>query len=69
MSEEDEKVLNNLVNKQEEVLEFEEIKSIVRLLLDVNKKINKLMPAELKVEIIPADTHESRECKKYEGGC
>lgn len=51
MNEEDEKILNNLINKKEEVLEFEEIKSIVKLLLDVNKKINMLLPTELKVEL------------------
>ena len=50
MNKEDEKILNNLINKKEEVLEFTEIKSIVKLLLDVNKKINKLLPTELKVE-------------------
>ena len=41
MSEEDEKILNNLVNKKKQVLEFKEVQSIVRLLLDVNKKINR----------------------------
>ena len=51
MNEEDEKILNNLINKKEEVLEFEEIKSIVKLLLEVNKKIDKLLPTELKVEL------------------
>lgn len=51
MSEEDEKILNNLVNKKKQVLEFKEVQSIVRLLLDVNKKINKLLPTELKVEL------------------
>ena len=51
MNEEDEKILNNLINKKDEVLEFEEIKSIVKLLLEVNKKIDKLLPTELKVEL------------------
>ncbi|MCX4303792.1 MAG: hypothetical protein OSJ66_07300 [Clostridia bacterium] len=51
MNKEDEKILNNLINKKEEVLEFEEIKSIVKLLLEVNKKIDKLLPTELKVEL------------------
>ena len=56
MSEEDEKILNNLINKKDEVLEFEEIKSIVKLLLEVNKKIDKLLSTELKVEIVPPST-------------
>lgn len=51
MSEEDEKILNNLINKKKQVLEFKEVQSIVKLLLDVNKKINKLLPTELKVEL------------------
>lgn len=63
MNEEDEKILNNLINKKEEVLEFTEIKSIVKLLLDVNKKINKLLPTELKVEIVPASTQMNQRKK------
>lgn len=51
MSEEDEKILNNLVNKKKQVLEFKEVQSIVKLLLGINKKINKLLPTELKVEL------------------
>lgn len=50
MDEKDEKILNNLISKKEEILEFREIKAIVKLLLVVNKKINKLMPIELKQE-------------------
>ncbi len=50
MDEKDEKILNNLISKKEEILEFREIKAIVKLLLGVNKKLNKLMPIELKQE-------------------
>lgn len=50
MDEKDEKILNNLISKKEEILEFREIKAIVKLILDVNKKLNKLMPIELKQE-------------------
>jgi len=39
MSKEDEKILNNLINKKEEILEFKEIKAIVRLLLEIHTKI------------------------------
>lgn len=39
MSKEDEKILNNLINKKEEILEFKEIKAIVKLLLEIRTKI------------------------------
>lgn len=39
MSEEDKKILNNLIDKKEEVLEFKEIKAIVKLLLEIRTKI------------------------------
>ncbi len=39
MREEDEKILNNLINKKEEILEFKEIKAIVKLLLEIHTKI------------------------------
>lgn len=34
-------ILNNLINKKEEVLEFNEIKAIVKLLLEINNKLEK----------------------------
>lgn len=40
MSKEDEKILNDLINKKEEILEFNEIKAIVKLLLEINNKLD-----------------------------
>ena len=39
MSKEDEKILNDFINKKEEILEFNEIKAIVKLLLEINNKL------------------------------
>lgn len=39
MSKEDEEILNNFINKKDELLEFKEIKAIVKLLLEIHKKI------------------------------
>lgn len=52
MSEEDKKILNNFINKKEEVLEFKEIKTIVKLLIEVDKKINELLPARLEIKML-----------------
>ena len=41
MNKEDEKILNNLINKKEEKIEFNEMKAIVKLLLDMNSKLEK----------------------------
>ena len=51
MSEEDKKILNNFINKKEEVLEFKEIKTIVKLLIEVDKKINELLPPKLEIKM------------------
>lgn len=51
MSEEDKKILSNFINKKEEILEFEEIKTIVKLLIEVDKKINELLPAKLETKL------------------
>lgn len=50
MSEEDKKILSNFINKKEEILEFEEIKTIVKLLIEVDKKINELLPIKLEIK-------------------
>ena len=50
MRKEDEEILNNLISKKEEILEFQEIKAIVKLLLEIDKKTEKLMPIELHIE-------------------
>lgn len=39
MNKEDKEILNNLINKKEEILEFNEIKAIVKLLLAINNKL------------------------------
>ena len=39
MSKEDEEILNNFINKKDELLDFKEIKAIVKLLLEIHKKI------------------------------
>ncbi len=52
MSEEDKKILNNFINKKEEALEFKEIKTIVKLLIEVDKKINELLPARLEIKML-----------------
>lgn len=41
MNKEDKETLNNLLNKKEEILEFNEIKVIVKLLLEINNKLDK----------------------------
>ena len=41
MIKEDEEILNALLTKKEEVLEFNEIKAIVKLLLEINNKLEK----------------------------
>lgn len=51
MSEEDKKILNNFINKKEEALEFKEIKTIVKLLIEVDKKINELLPPKLEIKM------------------
>lgn len=40
MSEEDKNIINSFLNKKEEILEFKEIKAIVKLLLEINNKID-----------------------------
>ncbi|MCI8518579.1 MAG: hypothetical protein HFJ51_00050 [Clostridia bacterium] len=47
MNDEDKEILNNFVNKKKQVLEFKEIQSIVRLLIDIN---NKISPVVIKQE-------------------
>lgn len=40
MSKKDKEILNNFVNKKKQILEFKELQSIVRLLIEINNKIN-----------------------------
>ena len=47
MNDEDREILNNLINKKKQVLEFKEIQSIVRLLIDIS---NKISPVVIKQE-------------------
>lgn len=41
MNEMDKEILNNFIDKKEEILEFNEIKAIVKLLLEINNKLEK----------------------------
>ena len=41
MSEKDKEILNNFINKKEEKIEFNKMKAIVKLLLDMNSKLEK----------------------------
>ncbi len=40
MNKKDKEILNNFIYKIEEVLEFNEIKAIVKLLLEINDKLD-----------------------------
>lgn len=40
MNEMDKEILNNFIDKKEEILEFNEIKAIVKLLLEINDKLD-----------------------------
>lgn len=57
-NEKDEKILNNLINKKEEILEFKEIKAIVKLLLNVDKKLERLMPKEIYMKMKMEESEE-----------
>lgn len=39
MNKEDKKILDNFINKKEEILEFKEIQAIVKLLFEINNKL------------------------------
>ena len=52
------KILNNLINKKEEILEFKEIKAIVKLLLNVDKKLERLMPKEIYMKMKMEESEE-----------
>lgn len=43
MDEKDKEILNNFISKKEEVLEFHEMKAIVKLLLEMDNKLMKIM--------------------------
>lgn len=65
MSEEDKKILNNLINKKEEILEFKEIKAIVKLLLEIHSKIKKkTRKSRMKKLIKTAQANTTKELQK-----
>lgn len=70
MNEEDKKMLNKFINKKEEILEFKEIKAIVKLLLEINNKLevnNEKRIIDKLVAMVPLEVYDFDTDRTYKG--
>ena len=70
MNEEDKKMLDKFINKKEEILEFKEIKAIVKLLLEINNKLevnNEKRIIDKLVAMVPLEIYDFDTDRTYKG--